>query len=480
MLENSTQVNTEAEIKPEDTKKSKKIPKPQIYETIIAVMNNELFACPAKVRACAERNPFPYKITVYQKNKDKGLKIIKTDASNNCEYIDERCLKHIVMEYTQRTFHDYIVKEAQVTADEPSVAPYRLDIGNAIGVVETFIASTVNNRVTELPKTLGWLSDPEPVLRRLPFDPIDGIDDERLGIEAPTFAEILSRMENSVWFMWRVGSLLDPLCDRKQAAYVWGPADCGKSQIQDFLAYVCGTTYATTTTSAIQKQFGMEDLVGKRVCAISESSSSFFGTDHFKSLTGDNYHSIDGKYEKKVLYRIDAVVFSFSNEPPCVESKPELRLRISSCKMEALNISEDQRMKTSDYQEKLRQEAQAFLSACWTAYKNHKQSRMQFDTKTLDKAIDDKEEWALSIIEDCFEIAPGNKVSARDLRNCLTLFAKEPHKCDQIIRIIMRRFGVEKKLVKVRGKPIKTYIGIRIARRDFKPLDDYPAVHITD
>jgi len=241
-------------------------------------------------------------------------------------------------------------------------------------VVRFWVDKTVSN--TAIPKSVGFKSDPETCFYRLPFDPIDvprDVDlDDWMGENAPHFVELLARIQqNREAFMMRVASIFDKNADRKQAVYMSGPADSGKSQVQAMLAYLTGshdidrTAYTTLTNTDLNSDFWKESVVGKRVVCVSEASAYFLNNDEFKAVTGDDVHMINPKGRPMYTAKLDPLFFFFSNEEPAVQNKPEILKRIIWCPIEGFT---GDMIAPAEYQAILKDELPYFLGLCRTLY----------------------------------------------------------------------------------------------------------------
>ena len=187
------------------------------------------------------------------------------------------------------------------------------------------IQSTTNGG---LPPAMVDYDDVRPAFYRLQYEPVE--TEVMLEWQCPTWAEIGSRMTNWNAFCMRFASIFDEWADRKQAVYVSGPKDSGKSQIEAILSHISGAEapsgggYTVLTPDQTKSPHWLEPLVGKRVVCISEAATGFLESNKFKSLTGDLRHMVNPKGNPIVNRPLPVIIFMFANEPPEISSKGEL------------------------------------------------------------------------------------------------------------------------------------------------------------
>lgn len=221
--------------------------------------------------------------------------------------------------------------------------------------------------LSEMPKSVAMLSDPEIALHRNNFDPI-ACTVEGLKEKAPIFHEMLSRIKtNRDGFCQRIGSIFDPNAHRKQGLWLWGKADAGKSSFTSLLQYAVGKYASCSMNSGtLNGDFWRDQLVGKRVALISEASSWFIRSNDYKDITGDSHHVINPKYGKIYEAKVETMFFFFSNKAPELPSDDSLFNRIIDCEIES--IPAEKILPENEVREGLIKELPYILGYCKSKY----------------------------------------------------------------------------------------------------------------
>ena len=308
--------------------------------------------------------------------------------------------------------------------------------------------------------SLVFKSDPNPSYVRLNFDINEDVEDWEL--ECPVFAEMMSRMTNADAFMARIGSIFVPEADRKQVIWLSGPKDCGKSQLDKIIRYLCGYSakhgdtgaYVSLSSKDLDSPHWKASLVGKRVVSVLEARSSFLNRDSFKSITGDDVHTINEKCKPMYAANIDALMFFYSNEAPHIDSKPEIIERVIDCRIEA--IKAENMISGSEVFQAMKYELRGFLSACMAKYNTlcNKHGRIPNDKTTLLEAADEHEEWVDAIFEKYFVIAENHSLRKGEVRD---LVLKEPsvNRADKKYRTFLRVLEAKHKITECRVNNIR-------------------------
>jgi phage/plasmid-associated DNA primase len=300
-----------------------------------------------------------------------------------------------------------------------------------------------------LPPGIVFRADPRAAFWRFDFDPLTITDDDQFTWACPTWAEIGSRMTNWPAFCQRVGSIFDERADRKQAVYVSGPKDSGKSQIMRIIGYIAGSdapnggSYATLANEDLESPFWRASLVGARVVCIGEASPKFLCTEAFKAITGDSLHNINQKNKPMCRSRLNPLFFFFSNDLPAIESKPDLIERVIDCRLKSLpegvNLVGDEA-----YQSRLRDELPAFLGYCMALCGASKGSRIECDRETLQEAIDEHEQEAINIFETCFKVNETGWIESDKIEQIVRANFRKMHTWEftKLLSIWKRRYGL--------------------------------------
>lgn len=208
-----------------------------------------------------------------------------------------------------------------------------LEFDRYVKIVRSWSYMT-DNRIAEMPKVVAFKNDPSICYQRLDFEPVRG-GGFLLQDKAPIFANILARMTNAEAFAARFGSLFFETCNRKQAVWLYGPPNCGKSTVADMIVELVGPRVCTAVEAPDGRRSSHfnEIFVGKKLAIFNEANPNFLKTNLFKSLTGDTYHVINPKNQPQFTARLEVVLMFISNNEPVVHSDPAAQNRIIACEM---------------------------------------------------------------------------------------------------------------------------------------------------
>lgn len=294
----------------------------------------------------------------------------------------------------------------------------------------------------DLPKPVAFKSDPALCMTRLDFDPIDT---DNIELTAPMFASILSRVRtNRLALCQRIGSIYDFNADRKQAVWISGPGDAGKSQIEWLLQVLSGGSFGIL--QGFDKPFWKAAIVGKRVGLVHEAPAKFLRSDDFKSLTGDETHAVNDKFEKAVVVKLSALIFFSSNQEPEIPHDDALIARIIDCRMDP--VPPGDRIEEPFLRAKLIEELPYIAGYCLAAYRrlgNH--GRIPCEQAELQDTIGRYEADYLDLLEHHFIADPAAFVTRSRMREIVEeRFGKDPRHQQHVKRVLKNRlFCVEKK-----------------------------------
>lgn len=99
--------------------------------------------------------------------------------------------------------------------------------------------------------------------------------------------EMRQRVTNFDALLAWIWSLFEKDSDISQYLYLYGNGNDGKSVLASVLGKLLGSAYLTATQLDIENRFFLPNILGKRVCYISEASPKFPMSGRFKALTGE-------------------------------------------------------------------------------------------------------------------------------------------------------------------------------------------------
>jgi len=309
------------------------------------------------------------------------------------------------------------------------------------------ISSTTNGG---LPPAMVGHDEGKPAFYRLQYEPVSsGVNPEW---QCPTWHEIGLRTTNWEAFCMRVASIFDPTADRKQAIYMSGPKDCGKSQLEAILAHLAGGDthsgggFCSLAPDQTNGAHWLEPVVGKRVVCISEAACAFLESSRFKSLTGDLWHMVNPKGRQIVNRPLPVIIFLFGNEPPEVSSKEELFERLIDCRIDPPKFTDGRGLIPEfTYQEMLKAELPAFLGYCNQLYEPYKGRRIPCKRETLEASSNLLESDAIDFFHMHYKLDPDGEVPGEVVRKQMEISRVSNTRVQKLYREIWeRRLGVKK------------------------------------
>ena len=324
--------------------------------------------------------------------------------------------------------------------------------------------------------------------RRLPFDPVRGAHLD----QAPTWAEIISRMTNSPAYCMRMASLFDSKASRKQCVYVFSDkGDATKSQIAALLQRIGGPTVVIVSNEDLRTLFWKASLLGKRVMIVGEATTDFLRNSSFKSLTGDQRHSINQKNKPIICVDLNVILFLFSNDPPLINNDHATINRIIDVRMVPFT---GKPIPEAVYQEMLWSELPVFLGYCLDLYAHYADGRrIPSDQLQLKQIAETDDAEALDFFENNFVAEKGAKMAAYLVSEKLRLHGVPTQLHARWKKVWTREYGVAHRRSPCQlvgntpnGKRIFYYHGMReresiyAAQRDDKIPGFIQAMSVTE
>lgn len=316
----------------------------------------------------------------------------------------------------------------------------------SLEVVRAWAARTTLKRLEEPPKPVAFKSQPAVCLaeNRLDFDPV--VDDFDLYTAAPIFAKTLDRIKtNRDSFIYRIGSLFDENADRKQAIWLWGQKDAGKSFLERFIRSLCGMgATMSVDPEDLNDNHWKEPFVGKRALFFQEASTGFIQSAKFKKLTGDLYHSINPKGEKKFTAPLPVMLFFFSNKAPEISSDPALLERIIDCEIEP--VPREDMVPGHEMDNVFEKERPYIVGYCIKKYQEAvvPGARLPAEKGSLERLSDIHElewfEWANMRFQPC----PHSLVLGQEVEIAARASGYNKRDLGKIYNVLNRKWGVQK------------------------------------
>ena len=344
---------------------------------------------------------FPHKFETIRGKKTEDPKIIQI-KNNTAEIVN---IKYVAAEL-RRYVRNLCGKQKR----------YNLPLRGLKDVVEEWTMNYTHRK--DLPRAVGFYSDSDLCLHRLPYDPIR-IDRDDLAKYSPIFHEVLGRLSNSLGFCQRVGSIFDLEADRKQASWIYGPKDGGKSVLTELLKALVGPQYAVIARRNLKTPYWLASLVDKRVGMVGEAPLEFIRSDDFKNLTGDEELEVLQKYDKAYMARMNVLMFFFTNPAPELPNDDALKERIIASYLD--KVPSNRKKGFKDTCRSIAKEAPYIAGYCISEYEKLSAGEpMTCDYAEIQDGVDKFESRYLQFFDEWLK--PGGQISSNCLYNLMKNF----------------------------------------------------------
>lgn len=250
-------------------------------------------------------------------------------------------------------------------ANKKTHKDFALDFDKCLKVVKAW-AFISDHALSELPAAVAFAGDNGLCRKRFDFDPIRG-GGFTLKEKAPLFYGALRRMTNAKAFCARIGSLFFKSPTRKQALWLYGPPDCGKSALSNMISDLVGegpTVYPGNED--FKGAHWLEPFVGKKLCIVSEASTDFIKTHAFKRLTGERKATINPKGLPQYSAALECIVVFVSNDEPKIHGDQAALNRLIACEMKP--IPAEKRCSDQELTERILTERPWVVGYCMDTY----------------------------------------------------------------------------------------------------------------
>lgn len=363
---------------------------------------------------------------------------------------------------------DAVSRTMSMAADEVlaaslvNVTPdgYDVTFSQAIGVAKRWKWVT-DRPLKSWPKAVAFNSDNSACFSRLNFDPAPSYQ----MTDFPIISEMLSRMTNANAFSTVLGSFPFPESSRKQVIWLHGQTNSGKSfLLNNLVSKVCGGQLGTATFSgeALSGAHWKEPLLGKSLLVINEASAKFIRSDSFKSLTGDDLHMINPKGLKMFQGRIGCRIFFSSNEAPEIPNDEALKSRIIECEM--TEVPKESRVNADELEKMIEKELPFYIAYCMDLYLKSGGKDIESDQTGINQAIADYESDLQFTFDRCFQVEEGAILTSNEVQLYLETFLdyRKGITLPRMRAFIAKTYGIKAKQMKIGGKNINRYVGIKV------------------
>lgn len=321
----------------------------------------------------------------------------------------------------------------------------------------------------KLPRAVGFLSDEELCLHRLPFD-LQKVDRNLLNQHAPMFTDYLDRMTNADAFCARVGSIFDPRAHRKQAVWLRGEKDSGKSRLIEMLALLVGkNSFAVLSPENLDDKFWKSALVGKRLMLVEEADPKFIRSEKFKAITGSKLHTVRPVGGKPYQTTLEPIVFFATNNDADIPNDKAIFERLILCNIETLK---KQRYRDDEVLEKLKNELPFITGYCISKWNEVTPGYdIPCEREALQTMADSFEGHYLDFVENYLELQPQGQSQSiyAEVTHVQKLMIHAEIRSAQA-QAICKRVILSNKSVRISritipasgGKRLNCYVGLRI------------------
>jgi len=299
------------------------------------------------------------------------------------------------------------------------------------------------------------------------------------GMPIPTIEELLSRIspfENTFTLKAWIGSLFDPISSRYQYVIIHGEGSNGKSRLLYLLYRVFQQVYLNCRAPTLENKFWSSGLVGKRVVAFPDCSNhGFITSDEFKSLTGDNVHTVEPKGMPAREVSLNCKFIIMTNKMPNITGSPADVRRVIACEIGPFSGEE---IAERDYDEMLWKEAPGFIYQCIEEYKRlcPDGGRIPVDNSYLDEAMEENNLPYERFLNECFTVTddPEDSITIAELTDKISDYCERhkgmrEYKLKRFIEIMFpKKANAKEGATRFRdrlevkpGKKITIYRGIR-------------------
>lgn len=346
-----------------------------------------------------------------------------------CEYLPVECLQLLLNDSRMREFTTFFEMQGP-----------KLDVADIMQV--TFADD----------ERLSWC--------KLPFKLLG----DSIGLDAPTWSEIVSRTTNRDAFIEFIGSLFCDGSDRSQYLWLYGDGGNGKSSMMTVLMEILGKSavYDVASTNWVGGKWQ-----GKRLVVFDDTNNfQFVTTEIFKQATGGCEITAKEKYIKNWSFKPVCKFIFTSNQRPNIGSGRSDMRRAIYCEIGKVAGE----LLGEEYIDMLRKEAQAFISICVHTYlsANQKLGRIAVDTQGLEDMVADNEADFAAVVEEHLNIGEGQLMTNPEFSQLLGIlglrgFASQSAEVRRFKDYMRRSHGIVfSKVVNIDGASHRRHVGMSL------------------
>ncbi len=297
----------------------------------------------------------------------------------------------------------------------------------------------------------------------------------------PTWDQFLGRLDFPEVFQAWVWGLFEPTNNIRQAMWLTGGGDDGKSSVQRALEIIFGEQHVHSCKGGdeVNNRFLNESIYGKCLVNFADTENPhLLKTSALKQLTGGDSTSIEGKGKAAFRGVLYAKLLVTSNKKPMIN--PESAAETS--RLITLNVQPlPNGAKDEGFKRRLVEESGAFLYNCREAFLGMiapGNNALLLPEKLQDKMFSECASEMHYVLEDfvseCLEFGPHYFCEVRKINPKLKQFTSETHflAADKV-RYFMSDFvskmnfrNISLKRIDINGKIMTAYVGFRLKGDD--------------
>lgn len=241
--------------------------------------------------------------------------------------------------------------------------------------------------------------------------------------------------EDKDYFMAWCGSLLDAKNTGKQACYIHGFGNMGASKVSGALSKVLGSAAtAISGSKSMTNQFGTAKLEGKRLVVVADNKNTkILMTEWVHNLTGGDIVDVERKGKDSHAAKLIGKLLICGNVPPEINfDEQNQKSRCLYIPLKRLKDSDKAKMSNyrqredgsyimvgdASFGQRLEDEAEAFLGACWAVYERLAPTRADIlisadKEAAMEAELTDTETFNIArLMDTCFEFGEDDEFTA--------------------------------------------------------------------
>lgn len=311
-------------------------------------------------------------------------------------------------------------------ANERGLQGFRLKLKNGsrptvFGYIRCSLESFLARSASRIPTIMPLANDPTvPAFRYLPIVKVEGAWDTWRDWMTETF-----KISDSInVFMAWLGALQDAENTGKQAMWIHGRGNDGKSKVANALVEYFGQAGMALNGKSMSNQFGAAKLEGKRLIVVGDTKNQkLLQSEWAHNLTGGDHTDIERKRSNSYSAKLFGKLLVFANYLPELkvdEVNQVQRAIVISLRQRTMQEMIEKKMMVqvngeysfvgnNSWPKKLKEELPAFLSACWGVYRKLAPTRSdiilseKIKRDIVTKCADPESEAMAAMCEELFE-----------------------------------------------------------------------------